>query len=151
MKIKGIQVMIAGTSASMTLENLKKIFAGGVDSTFAQHCCDHSSEVRPVTPTEVHEMVKDGSFEKSFNSFGVDLNLIAFTPVQVALWVETHPDMLRQRGYSTFLLYKVGDEFFVADVRVLSDGLLVDAYRFSVDSVWDAERRHRVVVPQLAP
>ena len=47
------------------------------------------------------------------------------------------------------LFAKVEDQFFVAIVHVVSDGLDVFVDRLGYGYVWGAEYAHRVVVPQL--
>jgi hypothetical protein len=79
-----------------------------------------------------------------------DLNKLVMTQSQIIQFVQKHRKWLRTDGYATFFLFKVGDEFFVADVFFNDDGRLeVYVYRFSDDDVWRAEVRHRIVIPQL--
>ena len=63
-----------------------------------------------------------------------------------------HRALLRADGYGTFFLFEGEDGgFFVAFVDFDDFGrLAVRVGPFSVDYVWGAEWRHRVVVPQLA-
>jgi hypothetical protein len=64
--------------------------------------------------------------------------------------VKKHRKWLRADGYGTFFLFKRGEEFFVADVRVYDVGSLrVSVFKLAHDFVWHAEYQHRVVVPQL--
>lgn len=96
------------------------------------------------------EMDKDATFKQMYE--GYDLDKACLTQGQILEFIKSHKDKLRDGGYSTFFLFKVakGDksEFFVARVYVYDDGTL-SAYvrRFSYGLVWDAGRRHRVVVP----
>jgi hypothetical protein len=73
------------------------------------------------------------------------------TQAQIIRFCEKHPTWLRQEGYATFFLTKVGDEYFVVLVRVGSGGLAVGVNRLGSGGVWVSEYRRRVVVPQLIP
>jgi hypothetical protein len=65
--------------------------------------------------------------------------------------VQKHRKWLRTDGYGTFFLLKVGNEFFVELVHVVSGGLLeARVRRFLHAYVWRAEYRRRFVLPQLA-
>ena len=146
----GKKISIAATSGKWTIAKAKKTFPGSPDSDFVNYGCDVAGEAKPATLTEVYEMTDDGDFNRIFGGFGVNLDLLRFTKDQIIEFAETQSEWLRQEGYGTLFLYKVGNEFFVASVYVHGDGLSVYAGRFSYVSVWRAEYRHRVVVPQLA-
>ena len=74
---------------------------------------------------------------------------MCLTQAQIVEFCRTEKDKLSQDWY-TFFLFKVGGEFFVAFVYFVVGGQLrVGSYRFSRDGVWNAEYRHRIVVPQL--
>lgn len=100
----------------------------------------------------VYEMVSSGTFTQLFGSLG-DLNRLSFASrKQVDEFCRVHRDKLRTGGYATFFLYKEGENFFVADVYIHSDGRLgVGVSPLEDDSLWSAVSQRRVVVPQLAP
>jgi len=84
-------------------------------------------------------------------SLSADISKLCFTQHQIINFVEKHFNWLRTGGYATFLPFVSYGHFFVADVRVDSDGgLNVYVYRFGRGLVWGADDRPRVVVPQLA-
>ena len=95
-------------------------------------------------------MAKDATFAQMFGSLKADLDKLCLTQHQIKTFCEKHQNLLRADGYGTFFLFKGEGQFFVADVRVRSDGLRVYVYRFGYDFVWHAGGRHRVVVPQLS-
>jgi hypothetical protein len=65
--------------------------------------------------------------------------------------VKQYPDWLKKGGNGTFFLFKVGSEFFVVAVYLFSDDRLgVRVRRLSLDRIFLAKKRHRLVVPQLA-
>lgn len=126
-----------------------KLFTGWLDSDFKNW---ELKETKSVKAMEIAcgEIEKDGMFKDIFSSLSSDLDSLCLTQGQILEIVRNHSDFLYPQGWAMFFLFKVGDDFFVAHVR-LRDGLL-GAYvdRLSHEHVWDADHRHRVVVPQLA-
>ncbi len=116
-----------------------------VDPDFKKWGADKPSGLSKKMKLDVQEMDKDATFAQMMSPEHV------LTQEQILYFVEYHKDLLRQDGYETFFPFKSGTEVFVADVIVLGDGRLrAGAYRLSNDYVWNAEYRHRFVVPQLA-
>lgn len=101
------------------------------------------------TPVRVYEMAKDATFLQMFGSLNADVKKLCLTQHQIKNFVKRHRNWLRTDGYGTFFLFESRSHFFFAHVYVYSgDGLDVYVDRFECSSVWDAEHRHRVVVPQ---
>ncbi len=156
--IAGIVKLISGaeileldeTDGKATIAKAKDAFPGWIDPDFKEYGCDVKSEPTKKAQVSVHEMIKDGTFAQIFNGMGDDLNSLCLTQPQIIQFVEKHHKWLRTDGYATFFLFKVGEEFFVADVGFHVGRLEVYVRRFSNDFVWRAEDRHRIVVPQLA-
>ncbi len=157
--IAGIVKLISGaetleldeTDGKATIAKAKDAFPGWIDSDFKGYGCDVKSEPTKKAQVSVHEMIKDGTFAQIFNGMSDDLNKLVMTQPQIIQFVVLHRKWLRTEGYGTFFLFKVGNEFFVASVYWRDGGQLeVDVNRFSNDYVWDAEDRHRFVIPQLA-
>ena len=94
-------------------------------------------------------LIKNGNFAQIFGGFGENLDRLCLEQDQIIRFVKDQAKWLHPDGYGTFFLFKVGDEYFVADVRWHGGGLGADADRLSVDDVWCAEIRFRFVVPQL--
>lgn len=95
---------------------------------------------------KVFELAEDMTFKQMF----ADPENQHLSQSEIIEFCKNHRDKLSQ-DWCTFFLFKANDQFFVARVRFADDGSL-DAYvyRLEDDYVWDAEYRHRVVVPQLA-
>ena len=53
---------------------------------------------------------------------------------------------MKKGGYGTFFLFKAGNEFFVAAAYFFSDGRGVRARSLSLERVFRARKRHRLVV-----
>lgn len=157
--IAGIVKLISGaetleldeTDGKATIAKAKDTFPGWIDPDFKEYGYDVKSEPTKKTQVSVHEMIKDGTFAQIFGGMSDDLNSLCLTQPQIIQFVQKHRKWLRTEGYGTFFLFKVGIEFFVANVSFSDDGQLeVYVNRFSHDSVWHAEYRHRIVIPQLA-
>lgn len=157
--IAGIVKLISGaetleldeTDGKETIAKAKETFPGWIDPDFKGYGCDVKSEPTKKMQVSVHEMIKDGTFTQIFNGMSDDLNSLCLTQSQIIQFVVLHRKWLRTEGYGTFFLFKVGNEFFVADVYWYDDGRLkVLVNRFSDDGVWRAEYRPRIVIPQLA-
>ena len=85
-----------------------------------------------------------------FGGFEVEADQLSLLQAQIKQFVMRYPDWLKKGGNGTFFLFQVGSEFFVAAVYFFSDGRLgVRARRFGLDRIFLAEKRHRLVVPQL--
>lgn len=157
--ITGIVRLISGaetleldeTDGKATIAKAKETFSGYIDGDFKEWGCDVKSESTGKTQVTVHKMVKDGTFAQIFGGMSDDLNGFCLTQPQIIQSVEKHRKWLRTDGYGTFFLFKVGEDFFVANVNFDDGGRLeVFLHRFSGDYVWYAGYAHRIVVPQLA-
>lgn len=97
-------------------------------------------------------MAKDAIFEDMFLSLSPDKNKICFaSSAQITAFVRKHREWLGTGGHATFFPFKSYNNYFVAHVRVGSDGkLLVGVTQFEYSDVWHAEYRPHVVGPQLA-
>ena len=96
-------------------------------------------------------MVENITLHKMFGGFEVEADRLSLTQAQIKQFVKRYPDWLKKGGNGTFFLFKVSSEFFVAAVYFFSDGRLgVRARRFSLDRIFLAKKRHRLVIPQLA-
>ncbi|MBP9802792.1 MAG: hypothetical protein KBD14_00585 [Candidatus Pacebacteria bacterium] len=131
-----------------TIADSKKNFYS-IDSDFKNYRANEKGIATPKTLVEVHEFVKNGKFAQIFGSLNSDLDKLCLTQDQILNFIKNHKNWLRKDGYGTFFLFKSGEKFFVAFVRVDSLGLSVCVDRFDRDSVWDAERQSRFVTPQL--
>ena len=123
------------------------VFSGWIDSDFKNWNCDATTKTTSETLVTVSEMDQDLTFAQIFPIPEKQ----TLTQGQIIDFCEEHQDWLRKDGYSTFFLFKVGGEFFVADVRWSGRRLEADVFRLSCDGVWRRGGRRRVVVPQLAP
>jgi hypothetical protein len=120
-----------------------------VDSNFKHWGCDVQEPAAGETRLHVYEMARDGTFQELFSDFGVEVDGLSLTQVQITQFVKRYPYWLTPSGNGTFFLFKAGNECFVAVVYLFFDGRIgVRARRLSLDRVFRAGKRHRLVVPQ---
>lgn len=147
-------VPIDPTCGSETIAKAKETFPGFIDSNFVEWDIDKNggAAATDAARVKVYEMNPEkrakATFAEMFESLGEPDELV-LTQGQIIGFCEQHRDLLRSDGCATFFLFRVGDESFVAHVRVDSDGLRVYVDRFGLDYRWYAVSRHRLVAPQL--
>ncbi len=148
----GERVVIGDTKGTETLASANDVFSY-ISSDFKNWGCDKAEQATPKVAVEVYEQIEDAEYPKIFGSLGQNLDRLVLTTPQIKNFMMSHAKdyLLEAEEWTCFrFLFKVGNEFFVADVRVLSDGnRAVRVSRFLDGSVRHAEYRHRIVVPQL--
>ena len=141
-------ITVAPCDGSRYIAKEKGVFKAYIEGLFASWGLDKCGKPTVATNVSVHQMIKDATFVQMFGSLGSDLDTLCLSQHQIVEFCEKHAARLRQEGYATFFLFKEGDQFYVADVRVYLDGLRVRVDRFEYDYVWNAGFALRVVVPQ---
>lgn len=147
----GKRVVIGATKGTETLASAHDVFSS-ISSDFKNWGCDKAEQATPDVAVEVYEQIEDAEYPKIFGSLDQNLDRLVLTTPQIKNFVVNHAkDYLLETEWTCFrFLFKVGNEFFIADVRVLPDGnRAVRVTRFLDGSVRHAEYRHRIVVPQL--
>lgn len=148
----GKRVVIGATKGTETLASASDVFSS-ISPDFKNWGCDKAELATPDVAVLVYEQVEDADYPKIFGSLNQNLDRLVLTTPQIKSFVANHAkDYLLEAEWTCFrFLFKAGNELFIADVRVLSDGdRAVRASRFLDGSVRHAEYRHRIVVPQLA-
>jgi hypothetical protein len=147
MKTLTQNLIIPATTGEKTIAKSSDVFPGRIDSDFKNWNLDNPGEKTEELKVKVQEMDKDATFAQIFTK----PEEICLTQSQIIYFCEGFPQQLRTDGYATFFLFKEKNgEYFVADVYFGDAGRLkVLVYRLSHDSVWFAEYRSRVVLPQL--
>ena len=143
------EIVIGETDGTGMIAGASDVFPGWVDPDFVNYGTNVKGKPMKKTKAQVFEMAKDGTFAQIFGCFGENLDRLCWEQDQIKLFVKDHAKWLRTDGYGTFFLFKVNGEFFVAYVRRRVGRLEVDVDRLSDGDVWNAEGRHRLVVPQL--
>jgi len=141
-------VVLPATLGATTIAQSGDVFTGWLDPDLRDWGTDvPSADTAPVTAL-VYEMTKDGNFLSLFSSLGEGWYLRQTTQGQIVSFCTLHPEVLRQDGYGTLFPFQVGEETFVANVRLVTGRLLVFVFRLGYDHVWDTADRTRVVVLQ---
>lgn len=146
----GETIIIGPTDGTQTIAQAKDVFTGLIDRDFARlRGLGNTHQATGPTRVRIFEMSGDnGSFSKIYGSFGQPYDQLCFdSQHQVVVFCVEHKDRLHRNG-CTFFLFKCDNEWFVASVRVQSNGSLCvrlshRSYKYS----WDAASRHRFVIP----
>ena len=147
----GTRVVISKTTGTETLASAGDTFSY-ISPDFKNWGCDKVEHATSEMVVEVYEQSKDAEYPTIFGSIDQNLNRLVLTTPQIKSFIVNNAkDYLIEAEWTCFrFLFKVGDEFFVADVRILSDGNRdLRVTRFLDGSVRHAKYRHRIVVPQL--
>jgi hypothetical protein len=148
----GETIIIGPTDGTRTIAQAGDVFAAGIDSDFRSWNLDVPAQATEAMEVGVHELILDGDFKSVYGSLRHSLDQLRLTPHQIVDFCVKHKDKLHLGGHGTFFLFKIGDEYFVANVNVHSDGhLYMLVYRFSNIGVWGVEFRPHFVFPQLEP
>jgi hypothetical protein len=143
-------LIIKALTGKLTIAEAKKTFKSYIDLDFKNWNLNKAGQKTGQIPkTDVYELVADATFVQMFGSLSDNLDKLVMSQSQIIEFCEKYPTWLRQDGYATFFLIKEDGKYFVVSVRVGGVGLSVDVDRFEDDYVWGAERRRRLVVPQL--
>ena len=140
---------LKATKGKETLARADDIFQY-IDSDFKSWGLDKKSENTNEVKLAVFELVINVDYRTMFGELSNDLDKLCLTQAQVIEFVKSYPDQLKQDGYVTFFMFKKDSKYFVAHVDFHSYGCRqVYVRRFEDAYVWNAGRRHRLVVPQL--
>ena len=137
------------TDGKETIARAKDTFPGWIDGNFKNYGTDVKGKPTEKVNVQVHEMIKDVTFAQIFGGLSDNLDSLCLTQAQIIQFVKKHYKWLRTDGDGTFFLFKVNEEFFVAYVFMCDGGLEAHIDRLPYSGVWEAEYKHRVVVPQL--
>ncbi len=145
-------VVIGATKGTETLASANDMFSY-ISPDFKNWGCDKVEQATSEMTVEVYEQIEDADFPKIFGSVDQDFDRLVLTTPQIKHFVLNHAKdyFLEEEEWTCFrFLFKVGNEFFVADVRILSSGdRAVRIFRFLDGSVRHAQYHHRIVVPKL--
>ena len=148
----GKRVVISATKSTETIASADDVFSS-ISPDFKNWGCDKAELATPDVAVLMYEQIEDADYPTIFGSLDQNLDRLTLTTPQIKSFIVNHAkDYLLEAEWTCFrFLFKVGNEFFIADVRVLKGGNReVRVTRFLDGSVRHAEYRHRIVIPQLA-
>lgn len=145
MKTLKKDIIIPALKGKETIARADDVFTGWIDSDFENWGTDKKGVKTGETKFVVQEMTENSKFNQLFTK----PDEMVMSQEQIIWYCTNHKDLLHE--WYTFFLFKIGETFFVARVRVRDSGELdVRVDRFDDGSVWSAGGRHRVVLPKLA-
>ncbi len=145
----GENLTVGPCDGQRTIAGSQEVFSSGIDDNFEFLGTNVSGKPTISTMALVYKLVQDGTFEQMFGSLDIPVNQRCWEQDQIIDFVLNHSASLRRGGNSNFFPFKVGNEFFVAGVRVYDDGrMAARVHPFSSDVVWLAEYCNRLIVPQ---
>ncbi len=146
----GKRVVIGATKGTETLASANDVFSY-ISPDFKNWGCDKAEQETPEMAVAVYEQIEDATYPEIFGSVDQNFDRLVLTTSQIKSFVVNNAkEYLLEAEWTCFRsLFKVDNEFFIADVRVLADGNRdVRVTRFLDGSVRHANYRHRIVVPQ---
>lgn len=147
----GKKILLDACDGKEIITNAKDVFLSGIHGDLKNWNTNKLGIATKETEVRVHEMLQNANFAQMFGFLETDLDKLCLTQAQIINFCKKHFSWLRKRGQGTFFLFKVEDQFLVAYVRVCSDVLRMNVYKFMYDIVWNAMYEHRLVVPQMNP
>jgi hypothetical protein len=147
----GKRVVIGATNGTEIIASTSDVFSS-ISPDFKNWGCDKVEQSTPEMIVEVHEQIEDATHPEIFGGVDQNFERLVLTTSQIKNFVMNHAmDYLLEAEWTCFrFLFKEDEEFFVADVRVLSEGKLdFRVTRFLDGSVRHAQYHHRIVVPKL--
>ncbi|SRR6266481_2420007 len=147
----GRNVIIGETNGIETLASASDVFSY-ISPDFKNWGCDKAEQETLEMAVAVYEQIEDATYPEIFSSVDHNFDRLVLTTPQIKSFIVNNAkDYLLEAEWTCFrFLFEVGNEFFVADVRVLAGGNRdVRVTRFLDGSVRHAKYRHRIVVPQL--
>lgn len=161
-------ITIPTTSGKRTFATSRELFPGFLDRDFERWGTNVPGESTEAIEAAVFEIHRDANYRKMLGSLGGNLgDLFWKVQDQPLTFIEERLDKLHPEGWATFFPFEVKGNHFIAYALDDGYGLGVTVSRFDNRFVWDADdlgagvnrfdrgeawyadRRRRVVVPQL--
>ena len=104
-KVSGCSKLISGgktitlepSDGNETITKAGDVFTDWIDSDFRNYGTDVRSQKTGKINTEVHELIKDGDYQKIFGSLSEDPKKLCFTQLQIIQFVKNHRAGRRSR------------------------------------------------------
>ena len=142
-------VVMEALNGKISMSIMKKIFKGGMEMSLQNYIQSKPNRATVETLLEVRELIENATLAKIFTKISCDLNKIAMSMAQIVCFCEKHSNFLREEGYATFFLTRIGNEFFVIFVCQENRGLSAGMKRIDFLPQCFAESKHRVVTPRI--
>jgi hypothetical protein len=139
---------IPACDGSETLANAKKVFKGCIDRNFENWGTNKPGVATGEVLVDAHRMSNGSSYSGIFGAFGPDMDKLCFTQHQIQAFCKKYNKWMSTESLSTFFLFKVDQQFFVASVHAYSGGWDISVSRFEHYGILRTYT-HRAVIPQL--
>ncbi len=126
------------------------VFPAGIDLNFQQWKTNVSDHETPTTEVEVYRLIEEASFFQMLSFLSNNFDQLCLTQGQIKSFCLDYQHWLRKNGMSTFFLFKVLQEKFVAVVYLdRKDRLGIDVFTFNFPYEWSKEGRHHLIIPKI--
>ena len=140
---------IPACDGTETLAKAKKVFKGCIDRNFENWGTNKPGVATDEVLVDAHRMSSGASYAGIFGSFSPDMDKLCLTQHQIQAFCKKYNKWMSTESLSTFFLFKVEEQFFVASVHAYSGGWDISASRFEHYGILRTYT-HRAVIPQLA-
>lgn len=146
------RLVISAHDGQQTIAQAGELFTGGVSSNFKKWGTNVAGEDTPEIEVVVYETQREASFFQMFTFISDSfrgLDYLCLQQGQILNFVRNYQSWIGSEGSRTFFLFKVGSDYFVADISFNSSNRLEANISCSDDCVtWVATNHLRVVVPK---
>lgn len=141
-------LIIPACDGTETLAKAKKVFKGCIDRNFEKWGTNIPGVATAEVKVDAHRMSNGSSYAGIFGSFGSDMDKLCFTQHQIQAFCQKYNKWMSTESLSTFFLFKVEKQFFVASVHAYSGGWDLSVSRFEHYGILRTYT-HRAVVPLM--
>ena len=153
----GIDIVIGPTEGKRKLIEMRELFLPiCYRGSLASLCYTVNSKTpsclpRPETRLQVFELIRGGSSRQIFSGLGLELDQLCLTEDQIILFHEKHRKWHPDGNLGTLALFKLGDDYFIAQAGGGLSGSKLDMGIRNLDDSanWTSNFQIRVVVPVL--
>lgn len=121
----------------------KEVFASYTYSDFRKKDINFSSSKTAEIIVNMQEMVEDMTFREIFTALSDgNLEKIVLTPLQISSFCDNYFIRLRGGDGATFFLTKIGQDYVVQSIEILSYGLNVNFFSLDNTTEWFGSNCH---------
>src|SRR3972149_1139564 len=145
-------LIIEALDGKTTITDANEVFKSYLDPDFKEWYLDKPSESTNETLVQVFEVNANSAINQMFTSINSNLDQLCLTQAQIVRFCEKyHARLIQEKNYTTFFLFKMHGEYFVAIVNVDLDELNIHASHFEDGYAYlyvrSTKCRHNLVIP----
>jgi hypothetical protein len=149
---KGKKIILGPTDGKETIAKAKDIFPILIDLYFKNWGLNTPGVSTKKTMVRIYEVIRDGTFNDFFGSFGENLDCLCLGQSQVVKFCKKYLDQFNDVSHTLFLFktnLKTDFKFFVAQVYKDHNGILVRVHHLLHERIWHPDERLRIIVPRF--